>query len=619
VLNLQPQNLSLIAGLSGLSGVPLFGGMGGGVGGIPGAVKQWETPQVQIRKNPEDDKDGVHWDNRIVDARNKWAKEQDWREQFVRLYRYGRFSEIGEADDENVGVNVNLCFPYVQIVTALLGASAPVIEISPRRCEADKEFAESLEGWLQYSVEQTDGDEVNRVLIFAAILQGICFTKESFDPGAGMDVADVVTCNELHIDPLARYSMKEARYVIQEVVKPIDEARQFFNTGSIEPNFRLADTRENSLAADNRKHTENENADKSLLRFYEIWEKKGKERKLSYRLHDQDKRWLARGEWPFRLNSNDWPYSELRFATDHTSVDGFSEIEIAAGLQREVNELAEADRRNTRKGMGSVILADLDMLDEDTLEEKIRSNRQFEIVKARAQGKSLEDALVVKRFRDERQDVKAVYERAKQLHDEVLGMDELLRSADSRKMTATEAAVREQMQQLRSGLKVGAIDRHQARSITHRAQIARQLVDPAEIGRAVSPEAAMAFAMYAGDAEDLVKEYSISIRTGSTGEMHRHRRVQEAESNLQLIMQANEYHLNVNGRPKYDLDVAVRELQEARQVRNPDKYLLPELEPEPQPMPEPAAEMQPEPGMAAEGLPGMGAVAGLQSAMMGGM
>lgn len=518
----------------------------------------------------------------------KWTGEQVKREKYVRLYREGRFPVDGKGEAE--GANVNLCFAYVQLVTAAVALNLPIPEIEPRQEGGNTALAEALEQWFTYSLEETETELTTRVLVFGSILQGLGWTKESYDPRTGLDVSDPLTCQEVHVDPLAKWSLRQARYVLQEVVKPIDEAREFFNTRDLEPNYRLTDARTGSIEAERVLLAQNEAGTKDLFKFYEIWAKDKDKRLLSYRDH-QAKRWIARGDWPFTLDGNDWPFTPLILQTDYRSLDGFSEQETVDKLQAEVSELCEFDRRHVRKGSATKVLYDLDRVDEAEA-EKVKSPQDLQMVGVKSKGLPLESAFSVLRLTSGTDDAKAIYERAKQLHDEVLGVDEMLNAgaSDRAGISATEASIRENYGRMRSSLKTSAIDRHQQTALRHRAQIVRQLVDPALIARATTPEAAMTLSMYKGDAQDLVREFSIAIRAGSTGERYRAKREQEAERTLQLLLNANQFHMQTFGRPRYDIDEAVLELMKARNVRQPQRYLLTpekmaELMPPPPPQP----------------------------------
>lgn len=361
----------------------------------------------QITPSPQDDAYGNLWDSRIDDAISKWKRERDSRERFVKLYRDGKFPVDSRGIAE--GCNVNLCFSYVTVITALLGANLPVVQIEPRRGQMDRPFAEAVERWEQYELEETNFEEPMAVAIFDGILRGVSWLKESFDPLSGMVVADALTPLEVHVDPLARYSLAQARFIVQRVVKPVEEAREFFGDKSLEPNYMLSS--EEGLAkerADQQKIAQ----DKDLLLFYEIWCKKpGGQRKLYYRLREEAK-WLREIDWPYILDRDDFPYSRLIFNTNYTSIDGFSEQAVIEGLASEVNEMAEFDRRHTRRSAATKVLYDLSRLDENEA-MKILSGKDMEAIGVKPGEALLKDAVHILNMNSDDSPQKEKYERSK--------------------------------------------------------------------------------------------------------------------------------------------------------------------------------------------------------------
>lgn len=519
---------------------------------------------------PADDPEGKRWDARIDDAVAKWDRERDWREKYVKLFKDGRFP--GAEDDAASGANVNLCFSYVSLVTALLSGNPAVIQVDPKGEGVDELFAQALEEWLTYSYEETDGPTVQEVTIFDALLRGIAWTKESYDPETGLDVADALTCLEVYVDPIARYSQKQARFILQECTKPIDEARKFFNRDDLEPNFKLADWQK-GLTYQRSADTKQSN-DKDLIRFYEIWERGADgSRNLSYRLH-KERTWIDRGPWPFTLDSDEFPYSACVFNTQHEGLDGFSEQQIVDALQREVNELFEFDRRTTRRGCAPKVIYRKDAFDEQDVENRLASPKSMQFLGVKA-GIPLNDAVKVLQLDADTREQKEVYGRAKAMHDEVLGFDELLRGATSNEMTKAEAEIREGVSMTRLEARQGKVDKWLVRSTRHRAQIARQLVDPQLVARVVAPEKAQAFVQYAGEAKDLVREFSIGVRAGSTGKNARKRDVDEARETYEIAEHTNMTLVSFGLPPMYDLAAISMDLMESRRIRNPKRFLLP--------------------------------------------
>lgn len=557
-------------------GSPSFPGLGGLGGlmlpGMPPAAAPMAMPEITTSKQ---DKSGHLWDGRIDDAKRKWDCERDWREKYVKMYKDGRFP--GAEKNIQQGANINLCFSYTTLVTALLAANLPVIQADPRRSEGDRAFAESMEKWLTYSFEETGSQVVLDVTIFDMVLRGLTWTKESFDPQRGMDVVDALGCMEVYVDPLARYHLGQARFLVQECTKAVEEAEQFFNR-KLEPNFKLADQPDNSLALGRSREAKQAN-DKDLLRFYEIWERHADGRRtVSYRLHDR-REWIEESQpWPFTLDGDEFPFTPWFFNTQWEGIDGFSEQQVVDALQREVNEMGEFDRRTTRKAAASKLFYRKDAIEEEDV-PKLRSPDSLELIGCKA-GVDLKDVAFIQHFTGNTAEQKTVYERNKQLHDEVLGYDELMRGANTeREMTKAEAEIREGVSMTRLASRQRAIDKSLTRMIRHRAQIARQLVDPNLVAAAIGPELAQAFALYAGDAADMVREFSIGIRAGSTGASAAKKEVEEAQETYEIAEHTNMTLMSFGQAPMYDMAKLSLELLNARKVRNPERFLLPPPEP----------------------------------------
>ena len=569
----------------------------------------------QIQRPPEDDAEGQLWDGRIHDAIKRWEKERDRRERYVRIYQDGRFKQSDRGESEE-GVNVNLCFSYVAGLTAFLMGNTPTLEIEPRRGLGDEAVAETLQKWLEYSYVEASSQDDAEVCVFDAILRGMAWLKEGFEPRRGTDVADALTPLEVYVDPIARYKMQQARYVIQKVIKPIDEARLFFNRQDIEPNYMLAEAE--GLEGARHKETSASQRGKDLLLFYEIWCRKADgSRKLYYRQKEGSTgptaaTWLDQRDWPFVLDHDEFPYSPLIFNTTYMGVDGFSEMAVVEGLQREVQEMFEFDRRHGRKGAAVKLIIDESMIPPEE-ETKLKSAKDYEIVRAKLGGRSAADAAYVLDVRTDSGDSQARYERAKGMHDEILRINEMMRGAGSQnsKKTATEADIQDEWAKMDIGKRQRSIDKWQTSSLRHRAQIARMLVDPETVAKAVGPEAAQAWAGLSADAEDLVREYSIAIQAGSTGERYRARRVQEAQASLDLYAQVNDRQMAAGQPPAFDVVEAALALEKAKGSKNPERFLLPP--PPPPPQIDPMTGQPVAPGLeqmgqppAPEGLAGLG-------------
>jgi hypothetical protein len=505
----------------------------------------------------------------LRDAENCWDRERDRRERYVKLFRDGRFPVDAEGGSE--GVSVNLCFAWTTAICAWLYAQNPSIEIEPRRGDGDRAFAEAIELWERYSHDVSQTGKANKVAIFDGLLRGLAWSKEGFDPATGLDVVDALSPLEVSVDPLARYRMGEARWVIHRVVKPLDEAKAFFGRDDLVANYELAKAK--GMVAAQMQDRE-VTRDKDLFLFYEIWAKAGQDRLLLYRDLDRHEWVVPEKPWPFYLAQGEYPFSPLVFHTVYQGIDGFSEQQVVDGLEQEVEELAEFDRRHARRGGAVKVLYDATEFKEEQ-QKQLQSNRDYECIGIKREPqRALSDYVHLLDFNTGTDQAKGRFERSKQLYNEVLGWDELARAGEQRKLTATQSEILAQFSQLRLGQRSAAIDEWLNQQLSHRVQIARQLVDPAKVEKACGPQQAWTWRLGTMDPEVLLEQYSVSIEAGSSGERAKGERVREAQDNLALFAQVNEGLLAMQQPPVFDLVEAALAILRARNVRNPEKYML---------------------------------------------
>jgi hypothetical protein len=536
-------------------------GAGGYAGG--GAGVQVATPGAA-----DVSAQATRWDDRIRDAATRWDKDRDARDRYVREFRLGRFGKAKDGD----GVSVNLCFSVTSIFLALLYAQPATVTVDPRRREdrGQVAFAEALETWLAYSLRETGGELANQVVVFDALLRGVAWSKESFDPERGCEVVDALSPLDVYVDPAARYSVAQARYVIQRCVKPVDDVRARYPQAGVEPNYELAT--EKGLAGE-RVQGAGQGQDKDLVEYFEIWERApGGARRLYVRDYIRRK-WLHQGEWPYLLDADEFPFSPLVFNTQFTALDGFSEQEVVEGLRVEVEEMAEFDRRHTRRAAAKKVLYLKDLLEEGGA-AAMQSGKDMEFIGVAGGGYSLADVVRVVDLNSPTDEQEKTFARAKMLHDEVLGVYEFQRGGQTKKLTATQAEIEDDFSKLRVSRRIKAVDAWQRMQARHRAQIARQWVAPELVARAAGAEAGMAWAVYAGDLEDLLREFSVEIEPGSAGERARRQREQSAKDNLQLFSLVNQARLAMQLPPVFDVVEAGLEVLRARGVRNPERFLL---------------------------------------------
>jgi hypothetical protein len=252
---------------------------------------------------------------------------------------------------------------------------------------------------------------------------------------------------------------------------------------------------------------------------------------------------------------------------------------VVDSLQEQYQKLVEYEAKHTLRAIAKKILLAEGVFDENT-KEKILSGKDLEALEVKKPpGERLEDVAAVLDFNKGEGIGEENYQRAKILHDETLGMDELQRGAMTRKLTATQSEIIDEFSKLRIGRRQKIVDRWLTRQVRHRAALALRLVDFSRVAAVAGPEAAMAWAQYAGG--DAGEAYRVGIEAGSTGERRKRIRVQEAQDNLGLFATVNQSA----GQPVFDVVEAAMAILRARDVRNPERYLVRQ---EPPPLPGPA-------------------------------
>lgn len=561
--------------------------------------------------------DSALWDSRIKDAEKQSERDRQNHDKFVRRFKDGHFGPQKDGEVKR-GVNVNLSFAYATMVMAMFAAQPPAVEVTPEEggyddefaqvaqffgsVEAAKEeFAKGLEKCLGHSYRLGKTQLANTVTIFNSTLRGQGWTKESFDPKRGLNRVDALRRDEVFVDPNARYDLGQAQHIIQTCVLPIDLARAFFAekgvTKGIEPNHCLVD--EKGMIGEQARLAEKSSNTKDLFKFYELWRKDGDYRGLDYRAF-QKTEWLHRGDWPFLLDNDDFPYTHLQFNTQFSSFnDAFSEEAVVEGLRETYNEFMEFMRRHTKRAAATKVLYDKSRIGEDEA-KKLASAKDLEFVGCDEPGPGgLQSLIQMVDLNTNFANQKEIPLVAKAAADEVIGMDELQRGATQRKLTATQADIIDEFGKARHGRRQTLVDEALANQAKHGAQILRQLGDPEKMRKIAGQQFVQLMQMYGGNADDLVCQYSIGITAGSTSERHKRERIANLKDMIQIGLQVNQS--TDPFAEKVDLLSLAKEVFRKLGERRPDRWILPANPPPPQVAAGPAGPGGP--AAAAEGQP----------------
>lgn len=557
-----------------------------------------------------DGDDFARWKKIIEAAERKAEADRNSFDRFVEQFQAGQFPD-GKDKSGGQAVTFNQTFAYVQMMMALLYAQAPAIEVDPREGsdaaafaqmatdprlieivgapkDAQRTFSEAIELYLNYSNEDTQADDDHNVAIFEALTRGLAWTKVSYDPECDSERVDTLRRTEVYVDPHARSSMRQARYVIHNAVMQIDEAREFFGrlgvTHGIDPNWQLAD----GAGIEARAHkSDSPDGEKDQFKFSEIW-KRGDKREILYIPHN-GKQFLTKSDWPFTLHKNEFPFDPLCWNSTYTTMgDSFSELQIVEGLMQMRAETLEFFRRSVLRSRAKKVLLDSTVFDQ-RMAEQVMSAKHLEAIridKGNKGWKELVDVLNVNDGTDTSPEVAALFEEEA---NKVLGFDELQRSAAQKKLTATQAEIVDEYGKLRTGRRQKIVDNWQTRVLRKRAQIARQLVSPEKITKIVGEREGLLWSMYARNADDFLHDFSIGIQAGSTGERARQQKIERLKETLALVQNLNGARLAKQMPPKWDEDEVGLELLRAQNIRRPERFQL--EEPTPQPMAGPGMPM----------------------------
>jgi hypothetical protein len=555
------------------------------LGGLPNILTQG---MLQAPGFGEDD-----WRKVIEAAEAHAVSTKAETDDLIRQFKDGilRTSEGGE-------VSANFAFSYITMLMAfLMGGGAPSPEIEardvdggggevfmplvqmgmfPNPDEARRQFADAIEQEQGYAYENAGSEYHNLAALFYGLVQGQGIIKLSYDVERGLDRADALWNSEFYADPNARYCLPQAQYVVQTCVWPLEQARKFFEARGvpkIEPNYKLGQGE--GLAEAKQAKDSPEGALKDLYKFHEVWAKEGDQRVLMYFEGISKKLLAPKGPWPFRLDRDEFPFSQLCFNRQYLKLtDGFSDLQVTKGLQRSYEASVTFIDKHTKRSRAKKVMADKGMIDDDQmnlLEDP--DDMKFIPVKVPA-GKQLTDCVRVIDFNSGNDADMEVASGLKSIIDEIWGQDELLRGADAggKEMTAREAMVRDANSKLRTGRRQKILDGFLADQTRKRVMIALQLVAPEKLARIAGPQAALLWSLHGADPEDITAEYSIGVTAGSTSEMHKQERLERMGKFYERAKEANQLY-NATIYNLIEIETAISKIDG---IRRPEQYQNPQ-------------------------------------------
>lgn len=593
---------------------------------------------LELMPTPYDD-DFPKWKRIIGAGENKARQDRGDFDRYVKLFKDGKFP-VANGSTERQGVSVNQTFAYIMMVSAMLYSQAPAIEVEPRDGgdassfgpvagmfggdpqNARRAFAEGLEGYLTYAYEEQGGDQQSNAGIFETLARGQAVSKASFDYKREMHRIDTLRRDEVFVDPHARFSMSQCDYIMHTSVMKFEKAREFFDTFGVrleKPNFKLSGIE--GLEAEKMRKLGEGQSEADQFKFYEIWCKKGDKRHIYYATPDSVK-WLHQRDWPFTLDQDDFPFAFLHFNTQFCGIqDAFPEIQVVDGLQEMYEEAMEFNRRHVLRGLAQTVLLDGDVFDDDLI-KVIQNSRDLQFRGVKKGNKKWEELVHIVDLNNGREPALELAQVSKDAKDEILGFDELQRSAAQEKLTATQAEILDEYGKLRQGQRQKQVDAWLTKQLRQGAQIARQLVSPEKIAKIVGQNEALLWSLYAGNADDFLSEYSVGVAAGSTGERARAQKLKKLADWMEAGVAYNGRRLAMIPPqfPDFDEKQVLLEMGRVNNIRRPERNFIeappPAVMPPP-PVVDPAAAAAGAPDPAPPGLQGPGPVNPAEPAVPG--
>lgn len=540
-----------------------------------------------IKKN---ELDNGRWQRIFTQVLKHEQKEIKAYDKFVKWFKDGYIGNQRQTE-------ANACFTFsrVQILLALLYGNDPYISVSPNPkgagseqsfaplvmagliptlTDAKREFAETIQGVMEYSYREADVKTHNMAALFEAAVRGLGITKTTFDAKRGIPRVDCIKRSEFYADPEARYTIDQGDYVIQTSSMGIERARRFFDKFGVAPQ----DIQPNYSAAQDKAmggSDDESDGELDMFRFHEVWLKEGDDRLLLYR--DQvNNQWIGdKMEWPYTLDEDEFTYETITFARQYQQVaDAFTALHVIQGLSKTYDEMIESMLKKARRSVARKVIYDPDRIDDEQLEQ-LHSTRDMEWIPVKAKEGRINDAFHIVELNAEHDVTPEAAASAKAIADEMYGTDEMQRGGEARgRMSASEASIRDENSKLRSNAMQNNVDDWQAKQLRHRIQICRQLTPPETVGMVAGQLGAMLWAMHAGSGKDITAEYSIVVQAGSSGARAKEMRSENLKTEFESGVAINEAAM---GLPVIDLVGIHKSLAREGGSLEPDRFVNKEL------------------------------------------
>ena len=549
-------------------------------------------PTLQMWIAPDDK---LYFDDVIKMHKCQAKKDSETIKYYVNLFKNGEFKE-------GSGASANFTFSDVSLLMAVLLARDPTIVVNPQHAgdlpsfdvliqlgiamdpvDAATKYAQLIEDTETFIWTDTCTSDTVSAALFNAICTGIGYAKISFDPDRNTSRVDALNRDEVFVDPLARYSIRQASYVSICCTKEVKEAQRFFDSigagYQVQGNFKLSEAE--GLIGDMAKKSEPDGQEKNkrYFRFFEIWCKKPDgQRIVYYRNYDKDEDWFYSRAWPYILDNEEFPIVELVFNRQFQSAqDPFTDLSVINGLRKGYENVVEFYRSHVMRGVASKIIYNKAAFGMKDLEAMLDSDDFKAIPAELAPDMSLDNVFKVINFTEDAGVVIELANSLKTIKDEIFGISEMQRSGGGKKYTAKQAEITNDWTSARVDRRQALLDEFMERIVCIRTKIDLLLTPSDKVARIAGPQAQMMWDLFDGDLDELKCLYSIKIAAGSSGQAAKDKKIEMMERCYKLMQAEN----GMQPMPLYNTAKIVEELLKLYDLPHPERFIM-----APAPMPQ---------------------------------
>lgn len=545
----------------------------------PQGVNMWITPE-----------DRVYFDD-VIKMHIKTAKQDaDTNKYYINLFKKGEFQEGN-------GASANFTFSDVSLLMAVLLARDPSIEVNPRNAgdlpsldilmqyglaidptDAANQYAQMIEDVETFIWSDTASNDHVTAALFNAICTGVGYIKVSYDPERMTSRLDALNRDEVFVDPIARFNLRQASYVSLCCTLEVKAATRLFasmgSTYQPKGNFKLSETPGLVGSAAAALEPTGNDKDKKYFRFFEIWVKHPDgQRVVYYRAYDKETDWFYSRPWPYVLDPEEFPVVDLVFNRQFQNVqDAFTDLAVVNGLRKAYENVVEFYRSHVMRGIASKIIYNPAAFGKDFDLEGVLSGEDFKAIPADGLSPDtpIETAFKVVNFTEDASVVIELANSIKEIKDEIFGISEMQRAGGGKKYTAEQARIQNDWTSARVDRRQALLDEFMERILSVRTKIDLLLVPGEKIARIAGPDAAMMWDMFDGDIEELKCQYSIKIAAGSTGSDAKQKKIESMERAMKLMEAVNA----TQPVPVFNTAKLGEELLKLYDLPHPERFLM---------------------------------------------